>query len=165
MPTNLELKAKLDNFRKIKSLLKKINAEHCGILNQRDTYFKAKGFLLKLRRVNGEYELIKYIRDEKTKKRWSNFELLKIEGKNPEKYLSSFLKVEAVVEKKRELYMFKNTRIHLDTVKGLGKFIELETIVDKGKIDAQKRFNELVDLLDLDLTKQIKTSYRFLIKK
>lgn len=165
MPTNLELKAEVKTFRKIKTTLNKINAEYKGVLNQKDTYFKAKGFLLKLRRVNGEYELIKYIRDEKGKKRWSNFELLFIEGKNPEKFLSDFLKVEAVVEKKRELYLFKNTRIHLDTVKNLGKFIELETIVDKGKRDAQQRFNEIVELLDLDLSAQIKTSYRFLVNK
>lgn len=165
MPTNLELKAKVDSFRTIKGTLKKINAEYKGVLKQKDTYFKAKGFLLKLRKENGRYELIKYNRDEKGKKRWSNFELLFIEGKNPEKYLSEILKPEAVVEKSRELYMYKNTRIHLDTVKGLGKFIELETIMNKGKLDARKRFNELVDLLGLDLSKQIKTSYRFLVKK
>ncbi len=165
MPTNLELKAKLDSFRKIKRILKQINAEYKGVLKQKDTYYKANKFLLKLRRVNGKYELIKYIRDEKGKKRWSNFELLFIEGKNPEKYLAEILKPEAVVEKTRELYMYKNTRIHLDNVKNLGRFIELETVVDKGKRDAQKRFDELVDLLELDKNNQIKTSYRFLIKK
>ena len=165
MPVNLELKAEVKSFGKIRNVLKKIGAEYKGVLKQKDTYFKAKGFLLKLRRVNGRYELIKYLRDEKGKKRWSNFELLFIEGKNPEKYLSEILKPEAVVEKERELYLYKNTRIHLDKVKHLGRFIELETVVDKGKIDAQKRFDELVRLLELDLKKQIKTSYRFLIKK
>lgn len=165
MPVNLELKAEVKSFRKIRNTLKKIDAEYKGVLKQKDTYFKAKGFLLKLRRVNGKYELIKYIRDEKGKKRWSNFELLYIEGSNPEKYLSEILKPEAVVEKERELYLYKNTRIHLDKVKNLGRFIELETVVDKGKIDARKRFDELVNLLGLDLKKQIKTSYRFLVNK
>ncbi len=165
MPVNLELKAELKSFRGIKAKLKLLNAEYKGVLKQKDTYYKSKGFLLKLRRVNGEFELIKYLRDEKSRKRWSNFEALNIKGKNVERYFSEILEPEAVVEKSRELYIYKNTRIHLDTVKGLGKFIELETVVDKGKKDASKRFNELIDFLGIDLSRQIKTSYRFLVGK
>ena len=55
-----------------------------------------------------------------------------------------FLKVEAVVEKKRLLYMYDNTRIHLDEVKGLGKFLELETLVLSGLKDAKNRFNKII---------------------
>ena len=90
---------------------------------------------------------------------------MNIEGKNVEKYLSEILTIEAVVEKVRKLYMYKDTRIHLDTVKNLGKYLELETVVTKNKKQAEKEFAEVIDLLKLDMTKQIKSSYRNLLKK
>ena len=36
----------------------------------------------------------------------------------------------AVVEKKRQLWIFGHTRIHLDRVKHLGNFVELETVIN-----------------------------------
>ena len=104
------------------------------------------------------------MRDEKGI-RWSNYELLKLEGKNVETYLSDFLEVKTVVEKKRKLYMYKNTRIHLDKVKRLGNYLELETVVKRNKKSAQKEFNEVVKLLNLNEAKQIKSSYAKLLGK
>lgn len=165
MARNLELKIKLSSHKNAVSVLKKIKAEYAGLLKQKDTYFKIKNGLLKLRSVNGKYELIKYLRDEKGKKRWSDYEVLRLEGVNPEKYFSGIFKVDVIVEKKRALYLYKGTRIHLDTVKNLGTFLELETVVDKGLKDAEARFNEMVSLLKLDLSKQIKASYKNLLEK
>ena len=61
--------------------------------------------------------------------------------------------------------MYNNTRVHLDEVKGLGNFLELETLVLSGLKDAQNRFNKIIDLLGLDIKKQIKNSYKILIEK
>ena len=164
MPLNLELKVQTDSHAKFISILKKNNAEYRGVLVQKDIYFKVKKGLLKLRIENGTYTLIKYLRDEKGK-RWSNYELLKLEGKNPETYLQDFLTVETVVEKKRDFYLYNNTRVHLDVVKGLGKFLELETLLVGNKRDAHKRFNDIVELLGLDLSKQIRSSYKVLLMR
>lgn len=165
MARNLELKIKLDTHKEIIRLLKKMKAENAGTLKQKDTYYKIKNGLLKLRCVNGRFELIKYLRDEKGKKRWSDYELLYLEGKNPEKYLSQLFLTDTIVEKKRILYIYDGTRIHLDTVKNLGLFLELETVVDKGLKDAERRFNDIVNRLKLDLSKQIKKSYKNLIEE
>lgn len=164
MPTNLEVKIKLDPRKNIEKLCLDINAKFRHSIKQKDVYYKYKNGLLKLRIENGSYSLIKYLRDEKGK-RWSDYEILNIEGKNVEKYLSEILTIEAVVEKVRKLYMYKDTRIHLDTVKNLGKYLELETVVTKNKKQAEKEFAEVIDLLKLDMTKQIKSSYRNLLKK
>ena len=67
------------------------------------------------------------------------------------------------MKKNANLFWFNNTRIHLDKVKELGNFLELETLVIDGKADAEKRFDEIVRLLNLDLSKQIKKSYKNLI--
>ncbi len=45
--------------------------------------------------------------------------------------------VKRVVKKTRDLYVYKNTRIHLDTVVDLGLFIELETVIHDGKNDEE----------------------------
>ena len=163
MPTNLELKIKLNSFNQVEKYLKEINATHTATLNQKDVYYKSNSGLLKLRIENGNQSIIKYVRDEKSKNRFSNFEVLYFSSGNAEKFFGELLKVETVVQKKRILYMYNNTRVHLDRVKNLGYFMELETLVLFGKNDAKKRFDGIVNLLHLHDYLQIKKSYRDLI--
>ncbi len=166
MSTNLELKIKVGSFAKIKKLLKHNHAKFIGTLNQKDIYFKAAGKgLLKLRHENGRYELIRYLRNEGKGKRWSNYNVIKLEGKQIEKTLCEIGSVETIVEKKRELFYLWDTRIHLDTVKSLGKFIELETLVISTKSDAAERFARVIKVLELNTENQIKKSYKNLILK
>lgn len=163
MATNLEIKLPINTFDEIRKILKDKMAENKGILNQKDTYFHYDKGLLKLREQNGTFELIKYNRDESGNDRWSNYELLFIEGKNIEEYFCRILKAECIVEKERELYLYNNTRIHLDTVKNLGFFLELETLVFDDLNDAKLRFDNVVEMLKLNISQQIRTSYRNLI--
>jgi predicted adenylyl cyclase CyaB len=165
MPVNLEIKVELKTHKEIEKILALLKAEKVKTLKQKDIYYKHKGGLLKLRVEGGTYTLIKYLRDEKGKDRWSDYELLTLSGKSPEKYLAEILKTETVVEKQRILYMYDNTRVHLDTVKNLGCFLELETLTLKGKADAKKRFDFLVNSLKLKEHKELKMSYRDLMMK
>ena len=130
MALNLELKIKIDSRKYLLEKIKSSKARYIKTINQKDVYYKIRKGLLKLRIENGTYTLIKYFRDERGK-RWSNYHLLTLTGENPENYLEDIFKIDIVVEKKRELYMYKNTRIHLDSVKGLGNFLELESVVIK----------------------------------
>lgn len=164
MALNLELKIKVNSHKSLLEKIKSIKAEHINTINQKDIYYKVRKGLLKLRIEKKRNTLIKYLRDEKGK-RWSNFQLLRLSGDNPEKYLNDILITDTIVQKKRMLYMYKNTRIHLDSVKGLGNFLELESVVVKNKKSSEKEFNELVKLLNLDLSKQIKASYKDLINQ
>ncbi len=163
MPLNLELKIRIDSFDSLIEKLKSINAKQDSILLQKDIYYKIPAGLLKLRIENGTKTLIFYNRDETSKNRWSDFNLLKIEDDNAEEFFSKLFEIGEVVEKERKLFWFNNTRIHLDEVKELGNFLELETLVLDGKAGAEKRFNEIVRLLNLDLSKQIKKSYKNII--
>ncbi|MCL5028702.1 MAG: class IV adenylate cyclase [Bacteroidetes bacterium] len=163
MPTNLELKIKLESFNRTKGLLKKINAKFIRTLNQKDVYYKTGTGLLKLRVENGQQSVIKYVRNEKDKDRFSDYHLLKISDGKAENFFEGIFPAEAVVQKKRILYMFDNTRVHLDTVKNLGYFLELETLVIKGKLDAKKRFGKIIELLQLSEYDEIRNSYRDLI--
>ncbi len=163
MPTNLELKIKVDNPVEMIEMLNEINAEFKGELGQIDIYYKIKNGLLKLRLENGSQTLIKYFRNEKTGNRWSDYQLISLERNDAREYLKDVFEVETVVEKKRLLYLYDNTRIHIDTVEGLGSFLELETLVVNGKEDAGKRFEKIVDLLSLNKENEIRKSYRDLM--
>lgn len=162
MALNLELKIKTPSHSSIIKKMRKPDYKFIGELKQKDVYYKVKKGLLKLRIENGEFTLIKYMRDEKGK-RWSNYYLLKLIGDNPEKYLGTIFRIDSVVEKKRKLYMFKNTRIHLDSVKGLGNFLELESVVTGSRKTSEKEFYQVVNDLNLDLSGQIRASYKKLL--
>ena len=163
MALNLELKARVENLEAIKHILKNIGATFEKTLDQKDIYYKVKNGLLKLRIENGNYSLIKYNREEEKSDRWSNYYVVKMEGTETELLFSSLFSIETEVLKKRELYLYKDTRIHIDTVENLGKFIELETVVHGEREYAKELFDEMIELLNLDLSNQIRSSYRDLI--
>lgn len=163
MPVNLELKVKVPTFANIKKILKEIDAKKISLLKQKDVYFKVEYGLLKLRSEEDRQTLIYYDRDESSKNRWSDFKLLRIKDKSAEKFLSQIFEVEAIVKKKRELFMYDNTRIHLDTVEELGAFLELETLLIGGKEDAKKRFKFIKQKLELHRYEELRTSYRTLL--
>lgn len=163
MPKNLEIKVKLESHKQIKNVLKKNNIGLSKLLTQKDIYYKVDEGLLKLRIENGNQVLIYYNRNEKSKNRWSDYHLLEIKNTDGDKYLKRFLNKMVSVEKKRELYLYKDTRIHLDKVKHLGYFLELETRVLEGLRDAEKRFNYLLDLLELRNKTEIRASYKDLL--
>lgn len=164
MPLNLELKIKVGSFKKITEKLNNAGAVYKGELVQRDIYYKAENRLLKLRIENDNQYLIQYIRNEQGGERWSDFELVRIEDNDAESFFNKIFRVEAVVNKRRLLYLYKNSRIHLDEVTGLGKFLEIETLVMNDKTDAKLRFNGLIKILNIDTSKEIGNSYRNLIK-
>ena len=162
MPRNLELKVKLDSFRNIRAVLRKQKLNFKDLLVQKDIYYKTSKGLLKLRVENSRAQLIKYSRDETGDKRWSDYQIMNIESKNADNFFNDLFEFETVVAKKRELYIYKNTRIHLDKVEKLGVFLELETVVKESEKKAEKEFNEVIKLLELGRYAPIKTSYSVL---
>ena len=164
MALNLELKIEVDSHEELVSFIIKHGGKKVDILNQKDTYYVFEKGLLKLREVNGDFQLIKYNRNEGDGERWSDYMLLFLKGEDVEKYLSDLFDIEVIVEKQRILYIYKNTRIHLDSVNDLGHFLELETVVkDISQEEAKGEFEEVVKYLNLDLSIQIKKSYRDLM--
>lgn len=61
----------------------------------------------------------------------------------------------AVVEKQRETFTLRDTRVHLDEVEGLGTFAQIEAIDDEGTTDERTRHARcLATLALLGLTEQ-----------
>ena len=79
--------------------------------------------------------------------------------------LADALGVRAVVEKARRLLMWRNVRIHLDSVAGLGNFIELEAVSDSpgGLPTEEAKLTELRAALNITDDLLIARSYADLL--
>ena len=160
---NIEVKVYVDNFRDIISKLKSTGAEYKGKLCQVDTYYNCKSGRLKMREINNKKaELIFYSRPNKKGAKVSDYEILKVPENLKQKTGETFKKAlgeKVVVKKERNLWIYKNTRIHLDKVYKLGYFLELETVVKKNIEKSKKEYNEIFSFLNLDKYKKYKKSY------
>ncbi|HOX10845.1 MAG TPA: class IV adenylate cyclase [Candidatus Moranbacteria bacterium] len=160
---NIEVKVKIGNFKKIVSILKSNGAKRGGIFHQVDTYYNCKNGRLKLREINeNKSEIIFYIRPNHEENKVSEYNVLKIDKKKLKEtklFLSQAFGEKVIVEKEREIWILKNTRIHLDKVKKAGSFLELETVV-KGKLEKfQTEYAEVYKMLELEKYTKIKNSY------
>ncbi|MFX0151729.1 MAG: class IV adenylate cyclase [Candidatus Hodarchaeota archaeon] len=149
---NIEFKAKCSNPEHIRKILKSRNAEFKGTDHQIDSYFKVHSGRLKLREGNIETALIYYERKDKEGPKQSNVTLF-----HPDPYkvaplkeiLSRILGIKVIVDKKREIYFIENVKFHIDSVKGLGSFMEVEAIDIDGTIGTQKLQHQCQYYLDL----------------
>ncbi len=166
---NVELKIKVTNHLEIVKLLKKNKAKKVGVLNQIDTYFNCPTGRLKLREINDKkFELIYYRRPDTAKSKVSVFQVLPIPKKQKNeiiKVLGEAYGIWVIVKKKRVLWMYRNTRVHLDTVSKLGNFLELETVTTKINLSqAKKEHQYVIKVLGLEKYKKVKKSYSDLLK-
>jgi predicted adenylyl cyclase CyaB len=124
---NVEIKAKCDEPSSIRTYLETHKGEFRGTDHQTDTYFHVANGRLKLREGAIENNLIYYERKNVAGAKGSNFQLVKIQDTKALKdVLSRSLGIKVIVEKKREIYFIENVKFHIDEVRGLGNFMEIE---------------------------------------
>lgn len=143
---NIEIKARSNNQEEIKEILRCRNAEFRGIDYQIDTYFNVPFGRLKLREGNIENHLIQYNREEKEGPKQSNITLYKSTPNSSLKdILAKSLGILVTVDKRREIYFIDNVKFHIDRVRDLGNFIEIEAI-DKNPSIGRKKLLEQCNL-------------------
>ena len=147
---NIEIKAKSDNQAQVRAVLKSKNAQFHGVDHQVDTYFSVPFGRLKLREGKIENYLIHYERENKEGPKQSNVILFKSDPKSSLKeLLTKGLGVLVVVDKQREIYFIDNVKFHIDVVKNLGTFVEIEAIDKEGTIGKEKLVEQCQHFLDL----------------
>ncbi|MBT4824343.1 class IV adenylate cyclase [Candidatus Woesearchaeota archaeon] len=165
---NIEIKAKAINHNEIRNILKSKNAEFKGVDHQIDTYFNLNSGRLKLREGKIENNLIYYNREDKEGPKQSNISLFKnIPNSSLKEVLTKALGILIVVDKQREIYFIDNVKFHLDTVKNLGTFVEIEAIDKQGNIGKDKLHEQCLFFLNLFKISQedlISVSYSDLLK-
>lgn len=129
---NIEIKARCSKHEEIRKILKDKKANFKGIDHQVDTYFNVKIGRLKLREGTIENNLIQYNRPDISGPKQSDFALYKTAPNSALKtLLINSLGALVVVDKQREISYIGNIKFHLDEVKGLGKFVEIEAEGEK----------------------------------
>jgi len=128
MALNLELKARTAASAPARARALAHGAAAAGTLIQVDTYLAVPRGRLKLRAIEGAgAELIYYERDEATPERWSRYTREPVgEPAGLLRVLTAAFGVLAVVRKRRDLFLWRDARIHVDDVEGLGSFLEFE---------------------------------------
>ena len=139
MASNIEIKARVDDFDALKARAESLSDGPVKVIPQEDTFFNTEKGRLKLRVLAPDLGyLIYYERPDQDGPKRSDYHLA--ETRDPENLktaLSLALGVRGVVRKTRYLYMAGQTRIHLDEVEGLGHFMELEVVMREGQSDAE----------------------------
>ncbi len=129
---NIEIKYRIANAPRLTELLKTIpEVEFVYRHRQVDTYFRIERGRLKLRQEDERPAyLIRYFREDADTPRVSDYTLTEI--REPQQILRTYTHqygVLARVAKWRELFMYRNVRIHIDEVAQLGWFLEFEAVI------------------------------------
>lgn len=146
---NIELKARLHDLAAARETARRLATDCLGIQQQIDTYFQCPEGRLKLRETafldpsasdsplatalvdSSRNELIWYDRPDDFQAKQSDYQLIQVSADRA-RQLKHEMGVRAIVIKRREVFLHRNVRIHLDEVYGLGEFIEFEAVLGWG---------------------------------
>jgi len=160
---NVEIKAKCSDPQKIREVLFNLNTKFIGLDHQLDTYFIVNHGRLKLREGNIENNLIHYDRENISGPKTSNCLLYK---SNPDSSLKEILVkslgIFKVIEKEREIFFVENVKIHIDEVKDLGSFVEIEAISKNNEFSKSQllsQCNNFMKIFEIKTNDLISCSY------
>jgi len=160
---NVEIKARCSDPERVRVTLRARGAEFKGLDRQTDVYFNVPRGRLKLRCGNIENALIYYDRPDQPGTKRSDVCLCPCSpGSGMETLFTELLGVRVRVVKDREIYFVRNVKFHIDTVEGLGSFVEIEAIDTEGTIGHGRlleQCREFVAILGIDEADLIDGSY------
>jgi predicted adenylyl cyclase CyaB len=163
---NLELKAAANDFARLRRALRGLGAARQPLLVQTDTYFAVPNGRLKVRQREGASaaELLVYLRPDARKARASEYQKLAVEdAPGLLRLLRSMFEEDVCVRKRRDLWMYGKTRVHLDQVDGLGTFVEIEVPFGRAMEPARRTMARLVDALGIERADVLDRSYADLL--
>jgi adenylate cyclase class 2 len=154
MKMEQEIRLRVDDFDYIRDRIVAAGAVLESSKDQYDTYYASilmidalgRSFIIRIRKSGGSAILTfkgatgkdGYYEEYETEVKDENETKKMIERSGFEKVIS--------IKKRRELYKYKNSSINLDSVSGLGNFVEIEIISEK---NADKKLRSVVKELGL----------------
>ena len=165
---NIEIKYRLFQPDKLTEFLSTCpEIESIWTKTQTDTYYQISQGRLKLREeTSSDGQLIYYQRPDSNNSRISEYEIyVTPDARALNTILSQSLGLRVVVQKVRQLFLYRNVRIHLDRVERLGSFLELESVIG-AEVDHQTaNFNltEIQKILFNFLSEPVAVSYADLL--
>ena len=135
MPRNIEIKARLTDLAATRRLVAAAADRGPEPLAQTDTFFAVPSGRLKLREFSDRpAELIFYRRPDTPGPSPSEWARVTVpDAAALRDLLAGALGVRGKVVKQRTLFLVGRTRVHLDEVRDLGDFLELEVVLEDGE--------------------------------
>jgi predicted adenylyl cyclase CyaB len=168
MPRNIEIKAYARDFDKIRRRAEALSDTACEVIPQEDIFFPVEKGRLKLRILAPDRgQLIFYTRPDREGPKCSEYQITETcDSAGLKNVLAQAYGIRGAVKKTRYLYLAGQTRIHLDDVEGLGKFMELEVAMrpDQPDEDGQKIAESLMRRLGIAPDDLIEGAYMDLIE-
>jgi adenylate cyclase class IV len=132
MAHNVEIKAAVADFAVARAALAARSPGPVAVSSPEDTFFRCATGRLKLRRLSAVAgELIHYERPDQPGPRLSRYAIVPTtEPDRLRDVLTAACGIIGVVRKRRTVHLVGRTRVHLDEVEGLARFIELEVVLD-----------------------------------
>jgi len=163
MAANVEVKVRCPDLGPVRAKAAALATCPAQDVDQRDTFFVVPSGRLKVREFrDGSGELIAYDRRNQTGPRESVYTRAACrDARALVAALSRALRVRGTVVKRRELFLVRRTRIHLDEVVGLGSFVELEVVLgDDGSVaEGILEVQELLDRLGIERSALVGEAY------
>src|SRR5206468_9995295 len=143
----IEIKARVSDLPRLRVKVGSLAPAPPAVFFQTDTFFVVPRGRLKLRQLSdGSGELIFYKRPDQAGPKPSAY--VRCACPTPKavlEVLGQALGVRGVVEKRREVFKISRSRIHLDEVRALGTFLEIEVVLDDGDAaDGERVARELL---------------------
>ena len=135
MARNVEIKARIPDIAAAHSLVAALADRGPVSLSQIDTFFHVPSGRLKLREFSDRpAELIYYRRPDTPGPAASEWTRISVpDGPALRELLTAALGVRGEVSKRRLVFSVGRTRVHLDEVRDLGAFLELEVVLEEGE--------------------------------
>ena len=163
MARNVEIKARVENIEDLERAVEKISDTEASEIFQDDTFFNCSRGRLKLRRFSQQQgELIFYQRADQLEPAESFY--LRSPTNDPASLLETLRHAygeAGQVIKNRNLYFVGRTRIHVDRVKGLGSFVELEVVLedDENVEVGVEEADRIMQQLGIDESQRVEGAY------
>jgi predicted adenylyl cyclase CyaB len=163
MARNIEIKAQVSDLGALRVRVQRLTSSKPAQLLQRDTFYRVPTGRLKLREIDpSSAELIYYERPDQLGPKTSVYTRTPVEDPSSmHELLERLFEQTAVVAKRREVFWVGQTRVHLDTVEGLGSFVELEVVLVEEQTNAQGKAvaAELMAQLEIEQDQLIAGAY------
>ncbi|XP_068163218.1 adenylate cyclase CyaB-like [Antennarius striatus] len=167
MPSNVEIKAKVSDRMRLAEKAAQLSQSEGTIIRQQDTFFNCSRGRLKLRDLmNGSGQLIFYERPDTDGPKLSQYSISQTsDPPGLRAALSDALGVKGEVRKERRLFLIGQTRVHLDTVEGLGDYMELEVVMrpEQTVEEGQQVAEDLMEQLGVSQESLVTGAYMDLI--
>ncbi|XP_055585810.1 uncharacterized protein LOC129738603 isoform X2 [Uranotaenia lowii] len=153
---NIEIKAQVGDkeaFQKKVAIAEGLTGAKAEVIKQHDVFFNSQKGRLKLRYLETKKsELIQYFRPDVGGPKLSTYHKIDLdEPKLMETILAESVGIKGEVKKHRHLFLYNQTRVHLDDVEGLGYFLEFEVVLrpDQTIEEGTNIANEMMKLFEI----------------